>query len=115
MQQDEDVFVHISPLGNNLNLLCGNSNVQDIMNNEGTTNAQTPTYECMDENGDYGLRRKSKNLDDYQEAPSRLKEDEEDIEMRMYPSEVITRSVSKMDITNLENKIKILEKQIHNI
>ena len=37
--------------------------------------------------------------------------EDEDIEMRMVTSDA-TRSVSKMDITKLENQIKILEKQI---
>ena len=39
-----------------------------------------------------------------------MQEEEDDIEMR-----IETRSVSKMDITNLEQKIKVLEKQITNI
>jgi hypothetical protein len=78
------------------------------IDNEGTTNAQTPTYECIDDNVDYELRRRSKNLEDEDDggrAPSRLQEEDDDIEMR-----IETRSVSKMDITNLEQKIKVLEK-----
>jgi hypothetical protein len=39
-----------------------------------------------------------------------MQEEEDDIEMR-----IETRSVSKMDISNLEQKIKVLEKQITNI
>jgi len=115
VHEEQEVIVHISPLGNNLNFLCQGMD-QLIGVNDGTTNAQTPTYEAPDDLMDCGggMRRKSKNLDeedDAARAPSRMHEDD-DIEMRMFSSEV-TRSVSKMDITYLEMKIKAQEKQIN--
>ena len=61
------------------------------------------------------MRRKSKNLADDDEgarAPSRMHEDD-DIEMRMVLSSDVTRSVTKMDITELEQRIKAQEKQIN--
>ncbi len=63
--------------------------------------------ECTD-----GLRRRSKELED-EGAPMRLREDDHDMEMRT--TQELTWSVSKNDITQLENKIKNQEKHINSI